>query len=62
MDGLAVELVYENGVFITGSTRGDGFIGEDITLNLRTIKALPLRLTATPPRNASRCEAKSIWL
>jgi len=47
MDGLAVELVYENGVFITGSTRGDGFIGEDITLNLRTIKALPLRLTTT---------------
>jgi DNA ligase (NAD+) len=47
MDGLAVELVYENGVFITGSTRGDGFIGEDITLNLRTIKAMPLRLTTT---------------
>ncbi|MRR07239.1 MAG: NAD-dependent DNA ligase LigA [Deltaproteobacteria bacterium] len=50
MDGLAVELVYENGVFITGSTRGDGFIGEDITLNLRTIKALPLRLTTTAPQ------------
>jgi DNA ligase (NAD+) len=47
MDGLAVELVYENGVFITGSTRGDGFIGEDITQNLRTIKAMPLRLTTT---------------
>ena len=47
MDGLAVELVYENGVFITGSTRGDGFIGEDITLNLRTIKAMPLRLATT---------------
>jgi DNA ligase (NAD+) len=51
MDGLAVELIYEEGVFIAGSTRGDGFIGEDVTLNVRTIKAMPLRLTAkTPPR------------
>ncbi|MBN2092114.1 NAD-dependent DNA ligase LigA [candidate division KSB1 bacterium] len=44
LDGLAVELVYENGVFIQGSTRGDGFNGENITTNLRTIKSIPLRL------------------
>lgn len=44
MDGLAVELVYENGVFARGSTRGDGQTGEDVTQNLRTIRSIPLRL------------------
>ena len=44
MDGLAVELVYENGTFARGSTRGDGFTGEDITQNLRTVRAIPLKL------------------
>jgi DNA ligase (NAD+) len=48
MDGLAVELVYQDGIFIEGSTRGDGFIGEDVSLNVRTIKSMPLRLTANP--------------
>jgi DNA ligase (NAD+) len=43
-DGLAVELVYRKGVFQLGSTRGDGTVGEDVTLNLRTVKSIPLRL------------------
>ncbi len=44
IDGLAIELEYENGVFVRGSTRGDGMIGEDVTQNLRTIDAIPLKL------------------
>ncbi len=44
LDGLSVELVYRNGAFVQGSTRGDGRNGEDVTANLRTIPAVPLRL------------------
>lgn len=44
IDGLAVALEYENGIFIRGATRGDGSVGEDITANLRTIQSVPLRL------------------
>lgn len=44
IDGLAIELEYENGIFVRGSTRGDGLIGEDVTQNLRTVEAVPLHL------------------
>ncbi len=49
MDGLAVELIYRDGVFVQGSTRGDGFTGEDVTQNLKTIEAIPLRLEGSAP-------------
>lgn len=53
IDGLAIELIYEGGVLVQSSTRGDGFMGEDVTLNVRTIHAIPLRLLAAeiPPPN-----------
>jgi DNA ligase (NAD+) len=50
VDGLAVSLTYERGVFVRGATRGDGYTGEDITQNLRTVRSIPLRmLTDDPP-------------
>ncbi len=57
MDGLAVELVYEDGMLVSGSTRGDGETGEDVTESLKTVEAIPLRLRAgTPARLVVRGE------
>jgi DNA ligase (NAD+) len=49
IDGLAVNLTYENGVLVRGATRGDGIQGEDVTVNLRTIGAIPLRMLGDDP-------------
>jgi DNA ligase (NAD+) len=49
MDGVAVNLIYEDGKFVKGATRGDGRVGEDITANLRTVAAVPLKLRGSPP-------------
>ncbi len=57
LDGLAVALVYENGSLVTGATRGDGLIGENITTNLRTIRSVPLAVRVkAPPRFEVRGE------
>jgi DNA ligase (NAD+) len=49
LDGLAISLRYEHGVFVRGATRGDGSVGVDVSANLRTVRAIPLRLRGRPP-------------
>ena len=56
IDGIAISLLYENGEFVRGATRGDGVIGEEVTPNLRTIKAIPLRIDDAPERIEVRGE------
>ncbi|NIR49283.1 NAD-dependent DNA ligase LigA [candidate division KSB1 bacterium] len=58
IDGVAVELVYERGVFTLGLTRGDGYVGEDITLNLKTIKSIPLKLLSNDSTMPERLEVR----
>ena len=58
IDGLAVELVYIDGLFSLGSTRGDGYIGEDITQNLRTIRSIPIRLRSEDIPIPARLEVR----
>jgi DNA ligase (NAD+) len=48
IDGLAIKLVYKNGILETGATRGDGYLGEDVTQNVKTIEAIPLSLLPLP--------------
>jgi DNA ligase (NAD+) len=57
-DGLAVEVVYRGGILVQGSTRGDGYTGEDVTANLKTIRSLPLRLLETAGKPPSLLEVR----
>ncbi len=54
LDGLAISLLYEDGHLSRGATRGDGYVGEDVTQNVRTIRSIPLRLRGEPGRDLPR--------
>ena len=56
IDGLSMSLEYENGVFVRGATRGDGYVGENVTENLRTVRSLPLHIENAPERLVVRGE------
>ena len=58
LDGLAVSLIYEDGLLTVGSTRGDGVVGEDVTQNIRTIRSLPLRLKNLPSDFTGKIEVR----
>jgi DNA ligase (NAD+) len=58
LDGLAVELIYEEGIFVLGSTRGDGTTGENITSNLKTVRNIPLKLSDKTARRYPRLEVR----
>ena len=50
VDGVSISLLYEDGVFVRGATRGNGAVGDDVTVNLRTVRSLPLRLAGRAPK------------
>ena len=56
IDGVSIALVYDNGMLVSAATRGDGLLGEDVTLNVRTIKSIPLQLRSPVPRLEVRGE------
>ncbi|MEA3239528.1 MAG: NAD-dependent DNA ligase LigA [Candidatus Bipolaricaulota bacterium] len=58
LDGLSVELVYRDGILVQGSTRGDGVNGEDVTVNLRTVRSIPLRVRSTNDSTPTLVEAR----